>query len=180
MKNLFTHTLPGSLAAGFVAFLLMIADLMAYRAKLPIAGVIENWLFVFIEVLAILVVSKNYFKKMPDVRVSRKLAFGVAAFISLCFSVSWSLTTYIFIKILYPGFGTEMIGYLYHPSPAATAAENNGLYLGALFSVDAYYGSMTKFITGVILGLLISSFYAIYSYRKMMRAAAAAQMEAAE
>lgn len=142
--------------AGFITFLLSIADLFAYKFKSPIAGYLEGWLFIFIETLALLFLLKYYFSLSLANQISKKQTIGIGMGISLCFSLTWAIFSFLFIKFVYPKYETEMINYLYNPSPSASAAETTGMYLSAQLSANAYFNSVIKMFSGLVIGAIVS------------------------
>lgn len=142
--------------AGFTTFLLMIVDLFAYKFKSPFAGYIEGWLFILIETFAVVFLLNYYFSISPADQISKKQTIGIGMGISLCFSLTWAIFSFLFIKFLYPEYETEMIKYLYNPSPNASAAETDGMYLSAYLSANAYFNSLIKIVSGLVIGAVAS------------------------
>jgi len=155
--KIFKHICIGATIGGVASFLMMVLGFFAYKIKSPIAGIIDGWVWIFIEILTVVFISKYYFTKEPILQMSKKRVFFVGSFITLWFSITWSAISFIFIKFIYPNYETEMIRYLYHPSPFASAAETKGMYLVAQLGANAYSGSIIHFISGVIIGLIASS-----------------------
>ncbi len=157
MQKLLKYIIPGSVFAGFFAFLLVVIDLFAYKYKSPIAGYFEGWLFILIEVFTVIILAKYYFVKLSIRQISKKQTFGIGMVISSCFSLSWAIFSFLFIKFIYPNYETEMINYLYHPSPFASAAESSGMYLMAQLSANAYTNSIFKIISGLLIGIIVTT-----------------------
>jgi len=143
--------------AGYSAFVLMVGDLLAYKYKSPIAGYLEGWLSIIIQIVAVFVLVKYYSRKTSNYQQSNIKIFFVGMAVTIIYSLTWSLTSFIYIQYFYPNYETEMISYLYHPSPFATAAETSGLYLMAQISANAYTNSFFKLITGLFIGIIFST-----------------------